>query len=172
MTKAAKKADVTQISRKGDIEKAPTARQLSAFEEMERMFDSIFSRSWMTPFHLERPSWDSLPKPFTGRMPNIDVIDRDNEVLVRAELPGVDKDDIEVSLTDNTVTIKGSKKEETKEEKGDYYRQEISQGSFARTVSLPADVDTEHSKAKFTDSVLELTLPKHEKAKKKTIRVE
>jgi HSP20 family protein len=63
-------------------------------------------------------------------VPHLDVVDRDNEVVVRAELPGVRREEIEISLTGNLLTIKGETKREEKEEKGDYYRCETSQGSF------------------------------------------
>ena len=171
MTKARKKADVTPIKKQTDLEKS-SMQMLSPFEEMERMMENFFPRNFMHPTLWERPSWAHLPKPFEGRMPKVDVIDRDNEVLVRAELPGVNKDDIEVLLADNTVTIKGSTKAEHKEEKGEYFHREISQGSFSRTVTLPCDVDSDHSTAKFSDSILELTLPKVEKSRKKNIKID
>jgi HSP20 family protein len=75
-------------------------------------------------------------------------------------------------MTDDTVTIKGSSSKEEKEEKGDYYRCEISRGSFSRTVSLPAQVDTARSSAKFKDGVLELKVPKKEQAKRRSVKVE
>ena len=106
------------------------------------------------------------------KVPKIDVINRDKEIVVKAELPGVAKEDIDVSMTDNTVTIKGSTSHEEKEEKGDYYRCEISRGSFSRTVALPGDVDADKAKASFNDGILELTLPKVERSHRKTINVE
>jgi HSP20 family protein len=100
------------------------------------------------------------------------VIERDDAVIVKAELPGVDKKDIDVSVTSNTVTIKGSTSHEEKEEKGDYYRCEMSRGSYSRTLSLPADVDEGKAKAKLKDGILELTLPKVKKSKRQSIKVE
>jgi HSP20 family protein len=93
-------------------------------------------------------------------------------VIVKAELPGVDKKDLDISVTQNTVTIKGTTSHEEKEEKGDYYRCEMSHGSYSRTLSLPADVDEKKSKAKFKNGVLELTLPKLKKSKRHTVKVE
>ncbi|GIX28653.1 MAG: hypothetical protein KatS3mg123_2534 [Burkholderiales bacterium] len=84
----------------------------------------------------------------------------------------MNKEDIEISLTGNVLTIKGETKREEKEEKGDYYRCEISRGAFSRTVSLPAEVDESKAKASLNDGVLEITLPKTETAKKRTIKVE
>lgn len=157
---------------KTEVQKVEPARALSPFEEMDRLFDNFLTRGWFRPFHME---WPSLPKtsmPFEGRTPHIDVIDRDDEVVVKAELPGVDKKDLDISMTPNTVTIKGKTSHEEKEEKGDYYRCEITRGSYARTLSLPADVDEDKAKASFRDGILELTLPKLKKSRRRTIRVE
>jgi HSP20 family protein len=106
------------------------------------------------------------------RTPRVDVIDRDNDIVVKAEIPGVKKEDLDVSMTDTTVTIKGSTSHEEKHEKGNYYRCEISRGAFSRTVALPSNVDTDKAKAVFNDGILELTIPKVEKAKRKSITVE
>ncbi|QBQ55589.1 Hsp20/alpha crystallin family protein [Nitrosococcus wardiae] len=147
-------------------------RMLSPFEEMERWFESAFPRGWMRPFQRERPMWGELTWPPEGRIPRVDVVDRDEEVVVRAELPGVEKKDLDISVTDNTVTIKATTSTEEKEEKGDYYRHEISRGSFARTVTLPSDVESEKGKASFKEGILELTLPKVKKSKRRRIKVE
>lgn len=171
MSKANKRADVTPI-KSGEVQKATPSRMLSPFEEFDRMFENMFSHGWMRPSLFGLRNLPEMSKTFEGRVPNVDVIDRDNEILVRAELPGVDKDNVEVTLSDNAVTIKGSTRKEEKEEKGDYYRCEISSGSFSRTVGLPASVDSEHSKAVFKDGVLELKLAKTEKASKRSIKIE
>jgi HSP20 family protein len=153
--------------KKGEIQKAPS-RMLSPFEGFDRMFDEFLGRGWMRPF---RRDWLAFPE-FEMTMPKVDVIDRDEEVVVRAEVPSVKKEDIEISISGNMVTIKGETKKEEKEEKGDYYRSEISRGSFSRMVSLPAEVDEAKAKAALKDGVLELTLPKLEKAKRRTIKVD
>lgn len=146
---------------------ATPVRALSPFEEMDRWMDQV-SRGL---FHPSRWDWPSMPQLRTG-MPKVDVVDRDNEILIRAEVPGVKKEDLDVTMTDDAVTIKGSTSHEEKEEKGDYYRHEISKGSFSRTVALPSGVNSDKAKTKFKDGVLELTVPKVEKAKRKTIKVE
>jgi HSP20 family protein len=104
-------------------------------------------------------------------MPKVDVIDRDEDILLRAELPGVEKKDLEISTSDTAVTLKATTKHEEKEEKGDYYRCEITRGSFARTVALPARVQSDEAKASLKDGVLELTLPKVEKSKRHAVTV-
>lgn len=173
MTKSNKKELVaTPIKKQDDVKKDTPLRVLKGFEEMDRMFDDFFSRGWMRPFRFGAPSWSHLPAPFEGRTPQVDVVDRDNEVYIKAELPGVDKKDVEVTMTDNSVTIKGSTQAEEKEEKGDYHRCEISQGSFSRTLSLPSEVDTDKAKAKFKHGVLKLTIPKIKKSKHKSVNVE
>ena len=153
--------------KKGEIQKAPS-RMLSPFEGFDRMVDEFFGRGWMRP---SRRDWLAFPE-FEITMPKVDVIDRDEEVVVRAEVPSVKKEDIEISISGNMVTIKGETKKEEKEEKGDYYRAEISRGAFSRMVTLPADVDESKAKASLKDGVLELTLPKLEKAKRRTIKVD
>ena len=109
--------------------------------------------------------------PFEGKMPRVDVIDREDEIFVKAEVPGVNKDDLEVSVTESAVSIKGSTRHEEKEEKGDYHRSEITSGSFSRVVPLPAAVDAEKASTAFKDGILELTLPKVKKAKRHTVKV-
>jgi HSP20 family protein len=169
MTQASKKADVVPVKEKTDLSKAEK-HLMNPFEEMERLFETAFPGAWLRPWRW--PSIGEMSAPFEGRMPKVDVIDRENEVLVRAELPGVNKDDIEVTLTDHTVMIKGSTSKEEKEEEGNYYRRETMRGEFSRTVTLPADVDTEKAGAKFTDGVLELVMPKSEKSRRRSIKVD
>lgn len=172
-------AEAKQEKGKG-IEKAGAApapaRALSPFEDMDRMmerfFEDFFPRGWLRPFRREWPSWPETAAPVEGWVPRVDIIDRDNEIVLRAEVPGVDKKDLDVSVTDNTVTIKGSTSHEEKEEKGEYYRYEMSRGAFARTVTLPSGVDSSKTKATFDKGILELTMPKTEPSKRRSIKVE
>ncbi|MGB5177374.1 MAG: Hsp20/alpha crystallin family protein [Gammaproteobacteria bacterium] len=157
---------------KQELKKAEPAQAVSPFAEMEQFFDDYFSRGWFQPFHLTRPSWADLPMPFEGKTPRVDVIDREDEIIVKAEVPGVEKKDLDISVTENSVSIKGSTRHEEKEEKGDYYHCEISSGSFSRVLPLPAEVDAEKARSKFRDGVLELTLPKVKKAKRHTVKVD
>lgn len=172
MTKASKQTDVTPIKKENVVEKAAHLGGLSTFDDFERAFDQFFSRGGMKPFQHGHPSWSHLPAPFEGRMPHVDVVDRDKELFVKAELPGVEKGDIEITMTDRSLTIKGSTKSEEKEEKGDFHRCEISQGSFSRTISLPSEVDKDKAKAKFKNGVLKLTIPKLKKSSHKNIKVD
>lgn len=173
MTKASKKETaVTPVIKDTEVEKLTPARAMSSFDELDRMFHEFFSRGWMRPFHFGHPSLGHLSAPFKGRTPHVDLVDRDKEIFIKAELPGVDKDDVEITMTENSVTIKGSTREEEKEEKGDYHHCEISQGSFSRTMSLPGEVDTDKAKAKFKHGVLKLTIPKVKKSKRRSVKVE
>lgn len=169
MAKESKKA-VSQVSDKVPAKVEPYS---SPFEEMERMMESFFGRgSWLSPFQHYHPSWPQMKSPFEGRTPKVDVIDRDKEVVVKAELPGVKKDDLEVNIIDNRLTIKASTKHEEEKEEGEYHRRELSSGSFVRTLMLPADVDGAKAKALFKDGMLELTLPKQAEAKRHNVKIE
>ncbi|HSD61745.1 MAG TPA: Hsp20/alpha crystallin family protein [Burkholderiales bacterium] len=169
MMKVVKKA--VAVPDKEQERKVPAARPLRPFEEMDRVFEGLFPRGLMFPYSWERPLLAELGLTHEGKMPRIDVIDRDAEILVRAETPGVKKDELEVAITGNTVTIKGQTSHEEKEEKGEYYRCEISRGAFSRTVSLPAEVDAEKAAAEFNDGVLEIRLPKLEHARRRVLKV-
>lgn len=161
-----KKTEVATSEKGSALQKVSPMHAMSPFEEMERMMETFFPRGWMRPFMSE------LALPFGGKLPRVDVIDRDEEVLVRAEVPGVDKKDLEISVSENTVTINGKTSHELKEEKGNYYRCEVSSGAFTRTVALPSDVDAGKAKTTFKDGILELTLPKVTKSKRHTIKLD
>jgi len=105
-------------------------------------------------------------------MPKIDVIDRDKEILVKAELPGFDKDDLDISISNNQLVIKAKTCKEEKEEEGDYLKQEIRKSEVYRSVLLPAEVEDEKIKTSFKNGVLKLTIPKQEKSQRKQIKVE
>lgn len=141
--------------------------------DMEKALDRFFGRRWPSLWGWnDTPAVDTLFE-FEGlRLPSLDVIDRDSEVLVRAEIPGIEKKDINVSLADNVLTIKGQTSTESKEEKGDYYRHEISSSSFARSVGVPGTVDESRIVANLKDGILEVTLPKIESSKRLNIAVQ
>ncbi len=140
-------------------------------DEMDRFIEGVIPRGCLHPFRIEWPALGELPR-MGVKLRRVDIIDREAEVVVRAELPGVDKKDLDVSLSDNTVTLKGRTHHEEKEEKGDYYRSEITTGSFARSLTLPGNVNSARAKAIFKDGILELTVPKVEQSKRHSIPVE
>lgn len=156
--------------KKQDVQTTQPTRALSPFEEMDQLFNQFMRRGWMRPWRFEWPNMPEMSLP-DMKLPKVDVIDRESEVLVRAELPGVDKKDIDISVGENAVTLKGETRHESKEEKGDYYRSEITRGSFSRTVALPSPVNGGSAKASMNNGVLEITLPKLEKAKRHSVSV-
>lgn len=147
--------------------------QSNFMREMDRLFDEYIPRRW---WHQFRFGWPGLiaphMTPFEGKTPSIDVIDRDGDLLIKAELPGVEKKDIALTLTDNILTLEAKINKEEKEEKEQYYRREICSGSYKRVVELPAAVKEDEAKASFKNGILELILPKVEKTKRATIKVE
>jgi HSP20 family protein len=160
-------------SKKSTAAKKQSWPSLKPIIDMEKAVERFFDRRWPSLV-----SWNDLPAEdtlfeFEGlRLPTLDVIDRDNEVLIRAEIPGIEKKDIHISLADNLLTIKGQTKKETEVEKGDYYKHEISNSSFARSVTVPSNVDESKVVANLKDGILEVKLPKIESSKRRSIKVE
>jgi HSP20 family protein len=152
-----------------EVVKAEPSRAITPFEEMERWFDEAFRK----PFSFLRPSmWPRMGMPDMEEVqPSIDIFEEGDNVVVKAEIPGMKKEDIDVNLTDNMVTISGEKKKEEKVEKKNYYRLERSYGSFYRSFRLPKEVQTDKAKANFKDGVLEIKIPETEEAKKKEKKI-
>jgi HSP20 family protein len=144
---------------------------LTAMRDLEHKVENMFQDLWQNSFNREKVpdlfSYDSLTS-----MPKMDVVDRDKEILVKAELPGIDKKDLEISITNNQLVIKAKTCHEEKEEKGDYLKQEISKNEIYRSVLLPADVDDSKVKTSFKNGVLELTIPKQKESHRRRIEVE
>jgi HSP20 family protein len=140
---------------------------LAPFERMDDVFDDFIRR----PFG--RSLWPSLPRMFEDveAAPTVDIYEEGDHIVVKSDLPGMTKEDIEVNLTDDTITLTGERKKEEKIEKKDYFRMERSYGSFQRTFALPAEVQTNKAKAVFKDGVLEVKIPKTEAAKKKEHKI-
>jgi HSP20 family protein len=136
--------------------------------EMERMMDQFFDRR-MRPWWPER--WLGKESMMDIGMPAIDLYEEKDDVVVKAELPGMAKNDIEVNRSDHMLTIRGEKRKEEEIKEKDYYRSERAYGSFIRTVELPTDVYADKVKASFKNGVLEVRLPKTEEAKTREIKV-
>jgi HSP20 family protein len=149
-----------------ELAKTEPAKVASAFWDAEKWFEDVFKRPLsLGPFH-------GLRFPGTEEMnPSVDIFEDKNDVVVKAELPGIKKEDIDVTLTDDTISIAGEKKKEEEVEKKNYYRWESSYGSFARTFTLPAEVQTDKVKTQFKDGVLEIRIPKTPEAIKKETKV-
>ena len=101
----------------------------------------------------------------------MDVYEEKNEIVVKTELPGMSRDDIQINITDNVLTITGEKKEEGEVKEEDYYRRERTYGRFSRALELPKAVQIEKAQAIFKNGVLEIRIPKTEEAKRKEIEV-
>lgn len=121
--------------------------------DLRRRMNRLFSDFWLTPF--EEPA--TLAGEF---MPAVNVKQTDDSVTVSAELPGIDKNDVDVTVTEDSVRISGSKKQEAEEEKENYYWYERSYGSFDRVVDLPVGVDKDKAEAEFNKGVLNIKIPK------------
>ncbi|PYL08281.1 MAG: hypothetical protein DME33_07725 [Verrucomicrobia bacterium] len=118
--------------------------------QINRVFDDFWGESWLEP-HREMAA---------GFWPQVDVTETEKEIKVSAEIPGVEPKDLDVSVEDGMLTIKGEKKYEREEKEKGQYRMERSYGSFERAIELPAEVDESKAKAEFKKGVLRLTLPK------------
>lgn len=152
-----------------EVVKTELARAISPFEEMEKRFEDFFRK----PFSLMGPTWwPRLRMPELEEItPTVDIYEEAGDVVIKADLPGMKKENIDVNISGDTVTISGEKKKEEKVEKKNYYSIERSYGSFKR-FRMPTEVQADKAKANFKDGVLELRVPKTEEAKKKEKKVE
>ncbi len=138
----------------------PAREMLSLREAMDRLFEESFLRPGT--FGVNESAIAALP---------VDMYETDDALVVKATVPGLKPEEIEVTVTGDLLTIKGEFKSEEKTEKRNYLRQERRFGSFCRQVGLPAGVDTSKAKATFENGVLTLDLPKVEQVKAKTVKI-
>lgn len=132
------------------------------FRPLHRDFERFFGFDQEQTQGLDEASWT----------PRVDIYETQESYVLNAELPGLKKEEINIDVNDNTLTINGEKKFEEKVEKDNYVRVERNYGSFSRSFTLSEDVNTEAIKASYKEGVLELTLPKKEESKPKEIKVE
>jgi HSP20 family protein len=118
---------------------------------------------------LSRFLTEPSSRPWT---PSVDILETENELIVKMDAPEVDLKDVDIRLENHTLTVKGERKFEKREDSKAYHRIERSYGSFARTFTLPDTVDTEHVRADYKDGVLNIVLPKKELAKPRSIKVQ
>jgi len=154
-----------------EIKESRPSQMFSPLEEVDRLFGRLMPSTWMRPLAWNWPSWSALEE-VLDRIPQSDIIDRDKDFLVRVELPGVDKKDVDVSISNSTLNIKGTVSRESKEKKKDYFRSEIAYGNFFRSINLPKDIDATKISAHMKDGVLEVVLPKIESAQRRSVAVE
>jgi HSP20 family protein len=138
----------------------PVRDMMSLREAMDRLFEESFVRP------------RGMLAPVEGAVTlALDVFESDDDVTVRASIPGVNPDDIDISVTGDVLTIKGETSEEREEKQGNYHLRERRYGAFQRSVNLPAPVNTDKAEAEFKNGVLTLTLPKVEEVKPKSIKI-
>src|SRR5512137_1534764 len=128
--------------------------------DMDRLWDSFLEGAPRRRSE-EREEW----------LPSLDVSETKNELVVKAEVPGMDRRDIDISLSDGVLTIKGEKKQEKEEKEADYHLVERSYGAFVRSVHLPKEVQGDKISASYKGGILKIVLPKSEEAKKKEIKI-
>lgn len=137
----------------------------SAFDQLTNLRDEINRL-------FESPVENGSSSVFNSWAPTLDVYEDKDNLIVRAELPGMNKEDIDISLHDNAITISGERKNEKKYEHGKTSRDERFFGRFTRSVSLPKQVDGSRVKASYKDGLLTVTLPKAEEAKPRQIQIQ
>lgn len=130
-------------------------------EKMNRLFEDTIARRGREE-GLGAAMWS----------PDVDIYETENAIVVKAEVPGVDKDQIAIEVKDGTLTLRGERKFEKEVKEENYHRMERSYGGFMRSFSVPSSVDAERIGARLKDGVLEVTLPKAEKAKPRQIKVD
>ncbi len=141
-------------------------KELAHFREFERMRREM-DRFWDT-FFERRPARIDEEAEF---LPALDLAETANELVVKCEVPGLEPKDIDISLSDGMLTIKGEKKQEREEKEADYHLVERSYGSFTRSIQLRKEVQGEKISASYKNGILKITLPKSEEAKKKEIKI-
>lgn len=122
-------------------------------DDVDRMFEDFGMPRALSPWS------GTAERGGAAWAPAIDVVQKDDQLVIRADVPGMKKDDLSIELAENVITIQGERKSDREEERGGVYRRERSYGSFCRVVPLPEGAITEQAKASFRDGVLEITLP-------------
>jgi len=160
-----------QIRKSEDVAKRLAATPLAFMkrfnEEMGNLFEDFgLGRGWLAPVtgatDLAQGLWS----------PPVEMFERNNELVLRADLPGLTKDDVQVELSQDGITIAGERKNEQEEKREGYYRSERSYGKFYRHLPIPDGVNPEDAKASFRDGVLEVTMPALKHAERKARRLE
>jgi HSP20 family protein len=135
----------------------PVREMMTLREAMDRLFDDAFTRP--------------ISQSGGSVVPAIDLYQNDDDVVVKAALPGLKAEDVQISITADVLTLRGEFKKETEQKEATYHIREQRFGSFERAVMLPTDVQSDKSKAEFENGVLTVTLPKAETVKPKTINI-
>ncbi len=129
-------------------------------DRMNRLFEDA-GRNWRGDEPAATTTWS----------PAVDIFETEGEIVVKAELPGMERKDIALNLEKNVLTLKGERRFEKEAKDDNYHRIERSYGAFSRSFAIPATVDDEHISAEYKEGVLKIALPKKEQAKPKQIRI-
>ncbi len=143
-----------------------TFRPVRELEEMRRRLEDDVVRPVM------RAVWERIPEEVKGWSPAVDVFEKGDTLVVKVELPGVKQDEVEVSASEDTLTVKGQRAREAGVKDADYDRSEIAYGNFYRSVALPANVDTKNIEALYEDGILRVTLQRAAGARPKKVTIQ
>jgi HSP20 family protein len=163
---ASEKKDVTVAGGKNE-QKSTLQKYTSQFEEMERMFNDFFQQRFFAPSWMPRLKLPEL----TDVLASVDMYEKGDDLIIKAEIPGMKKEDISIDFAGDVVTISGEKKSEERTERKDYYRVERSFGTFSRKLHLPVEIQIDKATASFKDGVLEIRMPKSEAEKQKSRKI-
>lgn len=140
---------------------SPVRDMFSFRNRINHIFDDVFYPINRNEEEFSMESWN----------PVVDVYDNDDSIVIKAELPGIDKEGIEIDVKDRVLTLKGERSSESEVKDDNYYRRERSFGKFERAFTLPADVDPDKIKADYKDGVLKIDIPKPEEKKPRQITI-
>lgn len=138
----------------------PMSEAVTLRDAMDRLFDEAFTRPWGL---TEAGRY--------GMAPSVDMFETDSDVVIRASLPGLKAEDVEINVTGEMITIKGQSKQQSETKEKAYHIREQRWGAFERSLALPTTVLSDKAKAEFEDGILTITLPKAEEVRPKTITV-
>ena len=142
----------------------PELKKRSHETQRPTSFSDLMEEFWKAPFDFT---------PFgSAEFPSVDLSEDDKEIVVKAEMPGLDPKDVDISINKGTLTLQGEKKFEDEEKKENYRRIERRYGSFYRSIPLPTEVDEDKVKAQYKKGILTITMPKSEEQKSKKIQIE
>lgn len=134
---------------------------VSTQDRFNQLFNDTFARAFGDQHEVPPGAW----------VPAVDIYETDDSVVLKAELPGINPDDVEIRVEDSTLYLKGERKFEKEVKEENLHRVERSYGTFARTFALPNTIDADKVKAEYQNGILTLTMPKHEEAKPRTIKI-
>lgn len=146
------------------------SRGLSLFEDADRLWDTFIERlGFNEPWGVSGLN-DPRARQWMRR-PRVDVAERDDDLVVTAEVPGLKSEDLDISVTNDVLTLRAQQSSQSETTEGEYHRREIIQGAFVRHIRLPCAVDAENAKASYRDGVLRLELPKTARERTRKISI-